>query len=1027
MKYNTQIRIWSQDQSKQYILDLKDAEPISLNFSFTDIKDFATKTAWSRPFRIPLTETNAEVFGFMHEWNVVQSSFNPKKKLRAQVLVESMPIMSGYVQFKASYKQQGQDVEYDIIFFGDVLDFLKKFGDAEFKTDIAPKLQDQYPLIMSFSQLSAWQNSDVQISLTDRGNRWVGLVDDATTRSIYAWDMQDVIKFNDLTPFVSARFIFDTIMEIAGCKVNQTESATLLGELDRMFIPWTSKANTIQSLGDVETARFRLVGGTNYGHLDNSSFLPLTSPSGSVFFVSSLPLIYEEYDPGGNVNTNAYLVPFNGNYNLKARVTSEVDTVAPLYVGFTLGFKRFNINTGITELILDNVNAQMTYFNNAGGNILLNTPITANTSININDYEGLYTLNAGDVVEPVAIYNYVWSSASAPAMIPWGGMLTFHEDCFFKCDLVEKASYGNSIIIDWTANAPDKFKLIDFMKSLIQMYNLVIVPSKIDNTEYSFIPIMEYLAGGEYKDWTQKMNLLKDVVVKTIADYQAVSNLWTYKESNDFHNNVYKVQGNRIYGRLELIDPDNDFATKENKVEIQFAPTPCALIDGTDYPIPKFWNEQGAYVVPIPRILYLTENTINIHMLDDVNNIVFNGVLLQLFSHYTNTTPTIADDDLNFGQEIPLHNTTSTPYKTLYNRFWNDYVIQLYSPESRILEAFFDLDLSDIFTFKYNDRIFIQDSYWRVIDISDYQIGTTESTKVVLMKIVNVPALCINTPDNYINVDGSVPFLDQDGNPTAPTQECCGAYGYTWNGFKCYAILPDGNAGGKPKVSGKEIKIVQTLSSADAKNQVGVVTTNNDIQPLNDALLVNATNSVIESNNSGSVVSGTNHIVEANTGSVVVAGDSAAVKNTGSTTGVAGDYRGEFQYGKMGLQAKGNLPTSGSTIAIYVDGVDGCKMPDDCVWSVRVQLTLAIVSGGITDTLSGEYAFSWQSVAGVCSEVGNNTLSEITTYAGMSISFFNSSPSAGTMTLRFSVTGAPSYPIDVAVVGALNYTQYSYV
>jgi hypothetical protein len=45
----------------------------------------------------------------------------------------------------------------------------------------------------------------------------------------------------------------------------------------------------------------------------------------------------------------------------------------------------------------------------------------------------------------------------------------------------------------------------------------------------------------------------------------------------------------------------------------------------------------------------------------------------------------------------------------------------------------------------------------------------------------------------------------------------------------------------------------------------------------------------------------------------------------------------------------------------------------------------------------------------------------------MSIVFSNSSPFAGTMALRFSVTGAPSYPIDVAVVGALNYTQYSYV
>jgi len=1026
MNYNTQIRVWSQDESQQYILNLKDAEPISLNFSFTDIKDFATKTAWSRQFRIPLTETNAEVFGHIHEVNVVQSNFNPKKKLRAQILVESIPIMSGHIQFKGSYKQQGQDVEYDIIFFGNVLDFMKKIGDKEFKDTIAPALQTEYPLIMSVGQLGAWQTDTIQIGLTDRGNRWVGMVDDSTTRSIYSWDMQDVIKFNDLTPYVSARYIFNKAMELAGCKVNETDSVTMLTMLNRMFIPWTSKANTIQSIGNPETAKFKLIAGTIGATLTNATFVPITTNGGAIVYYSSLPPIAEEYDYGNNVLGNVYTIPFNGSYNIKARITSEVDMVAPLHVGWTLCFKRYNAITGQTELLTPNGSgAQMTYFNNASGSMLLNTPITAESSAPIDSWDGLILLNAGDTIEPVALYNYFWTPASAPTLIPWGGTLTFTNDCYFKCEYVEKPAYGPDTIIDWVANAPDKFKLIDFMKSLLAMFNLVVVPDKYNPSLISFIPMMEYLGAGTYKDWTQKMNLLKDVVVKTIADYQALTNTWTYKESNDYLNNLYKVQGQRVYGRLELIDPENDFATDEKKTELQFAPTPVALIDGTEHPIPKFWNDKGEYVVPIPRILFLTENQMSVHMLDDTTNLVYNGIMLPMFSHYSDIVPTLNSFDLNFGQEVPLHSITATPFQTLYNLYWNDYVVQLYSAESRILEAFFDLDFSDVFDFKYSDIIFIQDSYWRILEISDYQIGATESTKVVLMKIVNVKPLCVNKPDAYINVDGSVPFLDPDGNPTLPTEVCCGAYGYTWLDGKCYAVIRDGG-GGKPKTASTDVKIVQTISTGESKSQVGVVSTTTEVKAFNNNMFVNATNSTINENNSGSLVMGDNHNIDPNLGAVVVAGSNADVKNVGSTTGVGGDYRGEFQYGKLGLIAKGTLNTALSTTALLVDGVDGVKMPDDSVWSVRVQLTLAVISGGITEKLSGEYAFSWESVAGSCAEVGMQMISEISG-TGLFITFANSSPSAGTMALRFSVGGASAYPIDVAIVGTFNYTQYSYV
>jgi hypothetical protein len=54
--------------------------------------------------------------------------------------------MEGNIQWKASYTQQGKISEYEIVFFGNVIDFFKNIGDADFKNYIAVELQDEFPI-----------------------------------------------------------------------------------------------------------------------------------------------------------------------------------------------------------------------------------------------------------------------------------------------------------------------------------------------------------------------------------------------------------------------------------------------------------------------------------------------------------------------------------------------------------------------------------------------------------------------------------------------------------------------------------------------------------------------------------------------------------------------------------------------------------------------------------------------------------------------------------------------------------------
>ena len=60
----------------------------------------------------------------------------------------------------------------------------------------------------------------------------------------------------------------------------------------------------------------------------------------------------------------------------------------------------------------------------------------------------------------------------------------------------------------------------------------------------------------------------------------------------------------------------------------------------------------------------------------------------------------------------------------------------IYSKEARILTANFYLTPEDIAQFKYNDKIFVQNSYYRINKITSYALGKNQSTKVELIKSI---------------------------------------------------------------------------------------------------------------------------------------------------------------------------------------------------------------------------------------------------------------------------------------------------
>jgi hypothetical protein len=179
-------------------------------------------------------------------------------------------------------------------------------------------------------------------------------------------------------------------------------------------------------------------------------------------------------------------------------------------------------------------------------------------------------------------------------------------------------------------------------------------------------------------------------------------------------------------------------------------------------------------------------------MYDEVSGDVVQTAV-KCLNNYSTMNATVSDSDLNFAPEIPPHTIVANPYNNLYNRWWRNYYRELYDGQARILEGMFALTLNDIFTFQFSDKIWIIDSWWRVLDIEGYVVGEQNVTKVKLIRVLDIDNDCDLTPVSA-NLDQSLNWENANGDPATITQDCCLRFGYNWNSTKnnCYSTPNNG-------------------------------------------------------------------------------------------------------------------------------------------------------------------------------------------------------------------------------------------
>ncbi len=797
-------------------------------------------------------------------------------------------------------------------------------------------------------------NADRTWSILDRGQLWSDN-GEANTRPLQ--DPTLPVYPADLTPAVNWWWLFENIVSEAGFELS---AGSLQSIMSPYFMPW---CNTRYLHGSDTTGSF--------------GFKAILSAP----FVTNgyIPFDSEVYDNQGDYNnaTYTYTAPASGIYNFN--------------LSFTVNITGTSARVFIQAIV--------------NGSTVINVIDTQFfTGANTWSFNHAVTLNPGDTI--------TWFTFKQGV-----GTATFDTNSSVQLAIAH-LNYSQTIF--YNLNAPD-MKQIDFVTDVIKMHNCAIVPDRAIPNKIYIVPQIYYLGSGDTLDWTPKLDISKDIVLGSTTDLQKGKFQFTYTAGDDILSKQYRNL-ERIYGDYEAIgytvNPNtspSDFAIGEQKIQLVTRSTPSGVVNGSGYVIPMFLNESLQFVIPGPRCLFEAALW-RVQLYDDSTSTV-NYILVKALNNYSSVYADFDDEDLNWAPETPPHFITANPYNNLFNRYWRQYMNALYSPEGRIMEASFALDLKDILTFKFSDKIWIQDSYWRILEITDYKVGDYESTKVKLLKLVEEAEDCSGTPVS-ISINGEVNFEDADYNPIAPTQDCCSRYGYTWDedlGI-CWANVPTGDRP-NPPTSGTATnpaprKVAVQTRNAQITNSVingEAVTLENG----NKDMLAVGENLTLTKDVQGSNILGKN--VYTNLPGIHVGG--------GYRDGLVGtSYAGWAQFGQFVLQKKFNVATSGDVFDLDIEGVAGeyINMDDDTAWSVVMNVTIKDTLGGVETSL---HHFTLDKYAAAANASAITTLDTIGAI-GTNVFTFGIDTATNTAEHRINVTvTGGTYPDDFVVAANIQYQQ----
>ena len=167
-------------------------------------------------------------------------------------------------------------------------------------------------------------------------------------------------------------------------------------------------------------------------------------------------------------------------------------------------------------------------------------------------------------------------NAFADSIVEWGeGFLAIGSGIKLAMQIQWTGFYDNVYgkIVNTAAGIDPSLKQKDFLKDMIQRFNLVIVPDRENPTNLQIEPFTDFMASGEIRNWTDKVDMSKDITIKDTLSLQSATREYTDAEDEDLKNKSVKefAPFMNVYGHFTAQNT-NEYATGDFKYQSPFSP-----------------------------------------------------------------------------------------------------------------------------------------------------------------------------------------------------------------------------------------------------------------------------------------------------------------------------------------------------------------------------------------------------------------------------------------------------------------------
>lgn len=727
-------------------LDLYSDIPIKINKSIAEVEDIAKKNSdLSIGLSLPGSKKNNRFFENFFNVDTTSLYFNATQRVNIDVLLNDQSYFRGYMRLN-KVSVMNSKVEYDVTLYSEVGDLFGKIGNS--------LLQD-----LNFDDTEYKFNHT--FSVTAVGNKFAA--------SNFFRDSK--YPYTYFYPIVHNGYNY---VDISGT-TQPDFSGTTVSRRTRLYTPTSPISGwSTSSAAFAATQEYR-INSIQEGLYDNQ-----LKPALNIY--SLIQLIFKTY--GYEISSTFFNTPWfkslylygyfsadstKFGYKLNNIESLPLEGVELIYSGSTSYATPLNIivckrGTGIPCYCLDNINygfANMFPYSEFG------TIESGTSGLTINAVYGFdFGFDYGGV--PVADISTL---KFAPAAV--GSSIAF----------IDGDAVDFSLVID------QNIKQIDLLSSIAKKFNLIFYPDPNNPNKIVIEPFDFYMGTGTIHDWTPKLSYDKGFTVEPALNFIESTLELTDLEDGDEGNREFKIRNNRIYGRNIVYNP-TDFKSQEKKIETIFSPELVRQWDATNLiGLPLGINyaaasQQSTYdnqvrwvyngVKSKPKLFFwlmgsnpFIDSVGEVYPYRDYNTYT---VKLQNWSGGTasdyNRIPSIShtmpmgledkykinNDSLSilFNSEqtvdgsINLYNTYTE--NDVYNKFYNNRITNLYDPNTRYLSGYFDLKYSDVQNFKWNDIIKINEQYFIVNKINEFNLTNRELTKVDLIQYNVNPQ---EYPDRY--------------------------------------------------------------------------------------------------------------------------------------------------------------------------------------------------------------------------------------------------------------------------------------